>query len=135
MKMKHAIPVVGAFLAALTSACTSIWGLSDVPKQEAGEDASLRDGGADAPTADGSRPGDARAGEAGRDATQVDGGDASTVGIVDTRAADPCAANNGGCDPNAACVAQGSVPVCTCKSGYSGSGTVCAPINSCDVGH
>src|SRR6185312_2750242 len=42
-------------------------------------------------------------------------------------------AGNGGCDPNATCMDSSQGPVCTCKTGYSGDGQTCTPVNKCAV--
>ncbi len=45
----------------------------------------------------------------------------------------PCAINNGGCDPNAICEFSDGTPVCACKTGYLGDGITCARNNPCAV--
>src|SRR5262245_36801632 len=47
---------------------------------------------------------------------------------------DPCAVNNGGCDPNATCTASGTAAVCSCKPNYFGTGDQCTPCTACGAG-
>jgi hypothetical protein len=47
---------------------------------------------------------------------------------------DPCAANNGGCSPDADCLPTATNTVqCTCKSGYEGNGVTCTLVDLCLV--
>lgn len=54
----------------------------------------------------------------------IDGGPGADAGV------DPCR-DNGGCDPNAACITMGSSRTCKCNSGYWGAGEKCTKI-ACD---
>ncbi|TSM44109.1 Stabilin-1 [Bagarius yarrelli] len=46
-------------------------------------------------------------------------------------APDLCSEYNGGCHEQADCTQSEINVICTCKSGYSGDGNVCSPINAC----
>ncbi|KAI4884210.1 hypothetical protein NFI96_012855 [Prochilodus magdalenae] len=46
-------------------------------------------------------------------------------------APDLCSEYNGGCHIQADCTQAGTNVTCSCKSGYSGDGRVCSPINRC----
>ena len=43
----------------------------------------------------------------------------------ETSTTPPCAANNGGCDPNATCTNGATGAVCTCNAGFAGNGQTC----------
>jgi cysteine-rich repeat protein len=45
-----------------------------------------------------------------------------------------CAVDNGGCSPDALCVDAGAGAECTCRPGFTGSGTTCAACATCVPG-
>ncbi|XP_017560296.1 stabilin-1 isoform X1 [Pygocentrus nattereri] len=46
-------------------------------------------------------------------------------------APDLCSEYNGGCHDQADCAQTGTIVTCSCKSGYTGDGSACSPINRC----